>query len=101
MQHVALCNSHRNPWYSSHGLNRCQACTKLCSSTATHIVVCLQQLTVHEQVLLQILEGIVPGLLRKKEEEEKRLRVAQRMQRQMDNIMLDENGGFGRCALCP
>ncbi len=74
---------------------------KACSSTATHIVVCLQQLTVHEQVLLQILEGIVPGLLRKKEEEEKRLRVAQRMQRQMDNIMLDENGGFGRCALCP
>ena len=47
-------------------------------------------------LLLQILEGIVPGLLRKKEEEEKRLRVAQRMQRQMDNIMLDENGGFGR-----
>lgn len=46
--------------------------------------------------LLQILEGIVPSLLRKKEEEEKRLRVAQRMQRQMDNIMLDENGGFGR-----
>ena len=45
---------------------------------------------------MQILESIVPGLLRKKEEEEKRLRVAQRMQRQMDNIMLDENGGFGR-----
>ncbi len=52
--------------------------------------------TIHEALLLQILEGIVPGLLRKKEEEEKRLRVAQRMQRQMDNIMLDENGGFGR-----
>ena len=48
--------------------------------------------------MAQILEGIVPGLLRKKEEEEKRLRVAQRMQRQMDNIMLDENGGFGRSA---
>jgi len=45
---------------------------------------------------LQILEGVVPDLLRKKEEEEKRLRVAQRMQRQMDNILLDENGGFGR-----
>lgn len=47
----------------------------------------------------QILEGIVPGLLAKKEEEEKRARVAQRMQRNLDNIMLDEHGGFGRCAL--
>lgn len=60
---------------------------------------CFAQLVCQRSIgalLLQILEGIVPGLLRKKEEEEKRLRVAQRMQRQMDNIMLDENGGFGR-----
>ncbi|CAK0785661.1 hypothetical protein CVIRNUC_008872 [Coccomyxa viridis] len=44
----------------------------------------------------QILEGIVPELLRKKEEEEKRQRVAQRMQRQLNSIITDENGGYGR-----
>ena len=63
--------------------------------TALHNVLCLYACN-KVNILLQILEGIVPSMLRKKEEEEKRLRVAQRMQRQMDNIMLDENGGFGR-----
>ena len=40
----------------------------------------------------------MPVLLRKKEEEEKRQRVAQRMQRQLNSIITDENGGYGRCA---
>ena len=40
----------------------------------------------------------MPELLRKKEEEEKRQRVAQRMQRQLNSIITDENGGYGRCA---
>ena len=52
----------------------------------------------NEFCFLQILEGIVPELLRKKEEEEKRQRVAQRMQRQLNSIITDENGGYGRCA---
>lgn len=40
----------------------------------------------------------MPELLRKKEEEEKRQRVAQRMQRQLNSIITDESGGYGRCA---
>lgn len=45
---------------------------------------------------MQILDEIVPDLTVRREEEEKRQRVSQRLQRQMGNVLLDPEGGFGR-----
>ncbi|EIE21318.1 hypothetical protein COCSUDRAFT_66829 [Coccomyxa subellipsoidea C-169] len=44
----------------------------------------------------RILDEIVPDLVVKREEEEKRVRVSQRLQRQMGNVLRDPEGGFGR-----
>lgn len=46
---------------------------------------------------MQILDEIVPDLVIRRGEEEKKQRVAQRLQRQMGNVLLDLDGGFGRC----
>jgi hypothetical protein len=36
-------------------------------------------------------------LVMRREEEVRKQRVAQRLQRQMGNVLLDADGGFGRC----
>ncbi len=51
--------------------------------------------------LAQILDEKVPDLVVKREEEEKRVRVSQRLQRQMGNVLRDPEGGFGRCRIHP
>ncbi len=38
----------------------------------------------------------MPDLIVKREEEEKRQRVSQRLQRQMGDVLRDPEGGFGR-----
>jgi hypothetical protein len=43
-----------------------------------------------------VLDGVVPGLLARRAEEERRARVAQRLQKQMGAVLLDAEGGFGR-----
>ncbi|BDA44548.1 probable DDT domain-containing protein DDR4 [Coccomyxa sp. Obi] len=44
----------------------------------------------------KIMDEIVPDLIVKREEEEKRQRVSQRLQRQMGDVLMDPEGGFGR-----
>ncbi|CAL8463229.1 g2763 [Coccomyxa elongata] len=44
----------------------------------------------------KIMDEIVPDLIVKREEEEKRQRVSQRLQRQMGDVLRDPEGGFGR-----
>ena len=47
----------------------------------------------------QILGDVVPGLVARQQEEERRARVAQRLHKQMGAVLLDPEGGYGRCAL--
>ena len=48
---------------------------------------------------MQILGDVVPGLVARRQEEERRARVAQRLHKQMGAVLLDPEGGYGRCAL--
>lgn len=42
----------------------------------------------------------MPGLMARRQEEERRARVAQRLHKQMGAVLLDPEGGYGRCAPC-
>ena len=66
----------------------------------------LSVITVHAAVCgtaglgcAQVLDGLVPMLLARRAEQERRARAAQRLHKQMGEVLRDAEGGFGRCAL--